>query len=92
MANIFYGDSIRAAKNLDKYLREGIRPDVFSDKDETKCGTTLLDTYEVLPIDEALARYPDAYVWVTYQTAPRTLRLLRAKIPPEKICFLEANL
>ncbi|MDR3294687.1 MAG: radical SAM protein [Clostridiales Family XIII bacterium] len=92
MSNIFYGNSVSAAKNLDRYLQQGIRPDVFSDKEAGKCGSKLLGKYDVLQIDEALARYPDAYVWVTYRKAGSTLTMLRGKIPPERIRFLEANL
>jgi ferredoxin/pyruvate-formate lyase-activating enzyme len=92
MINIFYGDSLRAASNLEQYMQGGVFPDVFSDKDARKCGTKLLDKYDVLELDEALARYPDAYVWVTYRKIGPTLRMLRKKVPPERIRFLEANL
>jgi molybdenum cofactor biosynthesis enzyme MoaA len=95
MANIFYGDSARAAKNLDKYAQKGICPDVFSDRDESKCGTKLLNKYDVLTIDKALARYPDALVWVTYKKVGAngpTMRVLGGKVPPERIRFLEADM
>jgi pyruvate-formate lyase-activating enzyme len=55
---ILYGAGGYAEKHLDSWLREGITPACFADKDEGKNGTFLCG-YEVLPLPEALARFPD---------------------------------
>jgi len=96
MAIIFYGISNVAniTKNIDKWIGVAGEPDVFCEKDEnlTKYQTKLLGKYEVISIDEALKRYPNAGVWVTYRIAKNTASLLLSKMPHEKIHFLEADL
>jgi len=96
MAIIFYGivgeNSVR--RNIDKWIGIAGVPEVFSEKDENlkKYPKKFLGKYDVLSLDEALARYPDAEIWVTYPKAGVTANHLITKLAPERIHFLEADL
>jgi uncharacterized Fe-S cluster-containing radical SAM superfamily protein len=94
MATIFYGIPGNAERKIDTWIRATGAPSVFSEKDDwiREHRAELLGKYEVVPINEALARYPDADVWVTYRRANNTARMLSKVVPPEKIHFLEADL
>jgi len=96
MANIFFGISSekKISQAIENWISIAGTPDVFAEKDENlkKYQTKLLGRYDVVSIDEALERYPDAEVWVTYRKADNTARMLLTKLPPEKIHFLEADL
>ncbi|MDW7663011.1 MAG: radical SAM protein [Bacillota bacterium] len=94
MPNIYFGISGNVAKNIDSWVRIVGSPDVFSEKDENihKYSSKLLGKYEVLSLGDALKRFPDADVWVTYRKAKNTARQLLKVLPPERIHFFEADL
>jgi hypothetical protein len=94
MATVFYGISGDIGKKIDKWIDIAGIPDVFSENAENLHRHTakLLGKYDVLSLDEALKRHPDAEVWVTYRKANNTARALLKHLPPERIHFLEADL
>ena len=98
MPNIYYGiESVFAKKNINKWINITGRPDVFSVKDENleKMPPKFLGKYDVVSIDEALRRYPDAEIWITYanvNSARVEGKRLLNKVPPGKIHFLESDL
>lgn len=94
MPNIYYGIAGDISRKIDNWINIAGAPDVFSEKDENlhNYQTKLLGKYDVVSLDEALMRYPDADVWVTYRKANNTARILSKKVPPENIHFLEADL
>ena len=96
MANIFYGiPSVNnVSRNIDKWIGIAGAPDVFSEKNENldKYASPLLGKYDVVSLDDALMKYPDADVWVTYRRAGNTAKALLNILPPEKIHFFEADL
>ena len=94
MANIFYGISGDISRKISKWISVAGDPDVFSEKDENlhKYKTALIGKYDVVSLDEALERYPDADIWVTYPRAGITAKYLLTKLPPERIHFLEADI
>ncbi len=95
---IFYGITNETASRLDKFVSITGEPVVFSTKDEEiknyrgEINKLYLDKYEVVQINEAFKRYPDADVWVTYAIANNTARILSGIFKPEKIHFFEADL
>ena len=66
----------------------------FVEKDENlkHFQYKLLGKYDVISLKDALNRYPDAEVYVTYRKAGNTAKYLLGFLPPEKIHFLEADL
>jgi wyosine [tRNA(Phe)-imidazoG37] synthetase (radical SAM superfamily) len=96
MANIFYG--IYGVENISDKLKKWVgaigEPDVFCERDElvARYQPKLLDKYDVITIDEALKRYPEALVWITWAHPAHIPNMLAKKIPPERIRFLEADL
>ena len=96
MAVIFYGISNEnnVRRNIDKWIGIAGDPVVFSEKTEVLVDYPgkFLGKYDVVSIDEALRRYPDAEVWVTFRKANNTAKALSAKINHSRIHFLEADL
>jgi len=96
MATIFYGILGEGVvrRNIDKWVGIAGKPDAFCEKDENleKFQEKLLGRYDVVSLDEALKRYPDADVWVTYPKPSATAKKLLKILPSEKIHFLEADL
>ena len=96
MPIIFFGIWSEAIveKNINKWIEIAGTPDVFSERDNhiMKYPTKLLGKYDVVSIDEALGRYPDADVWVTFFNPGSVPDMLAEKLPPERIHFLEADL
>ena len=94
MSNIFFGilsENI-VMKNINKWIEIAGIPDVFVEKDENlaKYTTKLLDKYNVVSLNVALARYPDADIWVTYPKAGITRQaLIDAGVLAAKIHLLE---
>lgn len=92
---IYYGITKNIAKKIDEYISITGEPVLFADKDKELYkydNKKLLDKYDIVSIDEALKRYPDADVWVTYRVATNTAKILLSKMPPERIHFFEADL
>jgi len=96
MANIFFGilSDSHISNNIDKWMSIAGAPAIFSERDDhiKKYQTKLLGEYDVVSLDEALRRYPDADVWVTYQRPGYIPSMLAEKLPPQRIRFLEADL
>lgn len=94
MPNIFFGILGNVDKKIDKWVKIAGSPDVFSEKDENlnNFKTKLLGKYDILSLNDALKRFPDADVWVTYPKAGITAKALLKRLPPEKIHFFEADL
>ena len=92
---IFYGIMNDLAQRIEEYIKVAGEPKIFAEKDEkldTFNGKLVLQKYEVVSLDEALKRYPDAEVWVTYRNPNITAKKLLKKVAPEKIHFLESDL
>ena len=99
MSIIFFGISNEShiGRHINKWISIAGTPDIFSERDDhvIKYQPKLLEKYEVISIDEALKRYPDADVWITYNKASKALKaakFLAIKLSPEKIHFLQADL
>ena len=96
MANIFFGilSDSHISKNIEKWMSIAGAPAIFSERDDhiEKYQTKLLEKYDVVSLDEALKRYPDADVWVTYPKPGYIPSMLAEKYQPKRIRFLEADL
>ena len=96
MANIFFGilSVSHISKNIEKWMSIAGSPDIFSERDDhiKQYPMKLLGKYDVVSIDEALKRYPDADVWVTYPSPGYIPGMLAEKLLPKRIRFLEADL
>jgi len=94
---IYYGTNKKMEKNLDKWISLTGVPKVFVVKEKNlgKFDSKYLDKFDVVSIDEALDRYPNSEIWVTYKS-DKNARIagkeLLKKVAPEKIHFLDADL
>ena len=90
---IFYGipSENNVKRNIDKWINEAGEPDLFVEKDENLCiyKNKFLDKYDVVSFKEAMERFPNADVWVTWRKAEKTRKMLSAVLPAEKLHFLE---
>ena len=96
---IFYGAGNEARLHLAEWEAKGLIPTCFADMDGEKHYTKIrvkggccVDTvdYDILPLDVALAKYPDYIIYVT--VAPQNLmsvteHLLAMKIPADRISY-----
>ena len=93
MAVIYYGipSESLVKKNIERWINKSGEPDVFVEKDENldKYKSKLLDKYDVISFKEAMDRFPNADVWVTWRRVGITKKMLIAALPPNKIHFLE---
>ena len=92
---IFYAAGRRAELNLKQWVFGGIVPVCFADSDATKHYKTIgippppVDqVFDILPLHDALVRYPDAFLYITeppesYQDAYE--HLISEGIPAERI-------
>lgn len=88
---IFYGVGRNAQENIEKWINEGFMPVCFSDADITK-HYTKFEQWDVLPLLEAIQKYPDYEVYCTqnsYSLPQVHGFLLSVGIPDEKIHFFE---
>jgi len=96
MSNIFFGILSEAhfSNNIAKWISIAGAPDIFAERDDhiEKYQPQIMGKYDVVSIDEALKRYPDADVWVTYSIPGYVPGMLAKKLPPHRIHFLEADL
>ena len=86
---VFYGAGKFAAANFDEIVSMGLSPVCFADKDEKK-HYTMFCGLEILPISEALQRYPDCMFVLTVgvewiDTVSRDL--MSRGISPERIKY-----
>jgi pyruvate-formate lyase-activating enzyme len=96
MSIIFYGitNENSVKNNINNWINVAGEPVLFSERDDhiEKYPDKLLGKYEVVSMDEALKRYPDAVVWITWSSPAYIPNMLLKKLPPERIQFLEADL
>jgi len=95
MANIFFGvpSENNVTRNINRWMNmAGGPPVIFAEHSDRIPPSKKVLRYEVVTIDEALAKFPDAHVWVTYRRADNTANTLLKKLPPERVHFLEADL
>jgi len=59
MQILFYGAGEHAKKNMDLWLRRGLEPVCFVDIDKTKHYKKFDEKYDILPLAEAIQKYPD---------------------------------
>lgn len=91
---IFYGISDAMVRDFQKFVKRAGEPKVIVEKDENldNLPKKLFDKYDVLSLDEALERYPDAVIWVTYAKANNAAKRISKKVEPERIKFFKADL
>ena len=91
---IFYGISDSMKKSFPNFVKITGEPKAIVEKDEnlSKYPNKLFDKYDVISLDEALERYPDAVIWVTYGIANNAAKLISQKVEPDRIKFFKANL
>lgn len=92
---IFFGAGVYAHVHLKEWVYNGIVPVCVADSNQQKHHTKMRippinrdDKFDILPIHEAMNRYPDAFIYIT--TAPETYddvcgALLADGVPAEKI-------
>jgi len=88
---IFYGAGNYAQRNIQRLSENGLVPVCFSDKDEKKINTNFCG-FEILPLADAVKKYPDCELHLTmnpekYKDA--TLYLREYGIPQERIKYTE---
>ena len=97
-ANIYYGIYNGVKDKMVKWETITGPASIFVVKDDKIHhfeGKKYLDKYDVVTIDEALERYPDAEIWLTYANptyAKTVAKELMAKVLINKIHFLEVDL
>lgn len=93
---LYYGISGRLGRKIDKYIQiSGGEPLLIIEKPEIVeeyHDRRLFDKYEVVTVDEALERFPEPVIWVTFSKAIKSARLLGSKVGPENVHFFEADL
>ncbi len=88
---IFYGTGQNAQKNYDRWVKTGLEPVCFVSRTPAKQHTFLYGK-EILPLDEAIQKYPDYEVWCTQNpTGLGDVRrsLMKKGISLERIKFCE---
>lgn len=80
--------------NIDKWITLAGVPVIFSERDSylKNYSSKLLGKYDVISADEAIKRYPDADIWVTFRNVGWVANWLAKRISPDRIHFLEADL
>ncbi|MCL2603247.1 MAG: radical SAM protein [Defluviitaleaceae bacterium] len=96
---IFYGAGIYAAINLPMWEAKGLTPLCFADADTRKHYTKLMDIfggytpYDILPLQEAINRYPNYHIYVTVardKLTEVTNYLMDKQIPQERIKYMDS--
>lgn len=88
---VFYGTGNNAEQNLQKWFGSGIVPACFVDADTHK-HYTQFHGYDVLPLDEALLRFPDSDIYITLANRnllSATKHLLSNGVKQENIKYFE---
>ena len=88
---IFYGVSENAKRKFSKWVSEGLVPECFADADTNKHYTEF-EGIEILPLNEAVNRYPDYSICITH--LPQRMLAIRnylieKGIPAERIVTAE---
>ena len=94
-ALLYYGISGKLEKKLNDYIAKVGEPLCIIENEENVekyRNRKLYDKYDVITLDEALAKYPDPEIWVTYPKAINTARMIATKVDPHNIHFFEADL
>jgi len=93
---LYYGISGRLSRKMDQYIQiSGGEPLLMIEKPEVVAeyrDRKLFDRYEVVTVDEALSRYPEPVIWVTFSKAINTARMLGKRVDPLDVHFFEADL
>lgn len=92
---IYYGISENMKKSFNNFVETTGEPKLIVEKDENLpqySGQRLFDKYDIVSLDEALNRYPDAIVWVTYRVANNAAKRILKKVSPDRINFFKADL
>ncbi len=89
MQPIFYGAGSFAKKNLKKWIHDGIIPICFADVDARKHNTQI-HGIEILPLSEALTRFPDAEIVITVELHLKEVYdyLIKQGLSKNKISFI----
>ena len=88
---IFYGAGVFAKKNIDCFISMGIVPVCFADRDIRKHYQKMKSShgdFEILPLDEAISRYPNFEIIVTVSRpafSPVLEELLKTGIDSRRI-------
>ena len=88
MQLLFYGAGEHAKKNIDFWLRRGLEPTCFIDIDKTKHYIKFDEKFDILPLTEAIQKYPDYLICVAlgiYNYDAGHKYLLESGIPSERI-------
>jgi len=96
---IFYGAGINARENIARWRENGLKPVCFVDK-KVELHRTIFSTpdgaeFEILPLLEAIAKYPDYILYLTQVEASLanvTEDLFGIGIPKERIRYCEGFL
>lgn len=91
---IFYGAGQNAREKIEYWIEQGLEPVCFVDGDIKK-QHTYFDKWEILPLFEALTRYPDYILYCTQiASSLGEVRnyLVKLGIPEERIKACEANI
>ena len=88
---IFYGAGRYAYENIDRYISEDNAPVCFSDVDQNKhykhIKANTGEIFEILPINEAIERYPESEIVITtyMERYPIYESLIEFGVPPDRI-------
>jgi sulfatase maturation enzyme AslB (radical SAM superfamily) len=94
---IFYGAGQYARENLSRLISEGLNPVCFCDVDINKhykrfVGIKCEENYEILPLNEAIQRYPNYLIYITLsidKLRKITDWLIKQGIPIERIKYID---
>lgn len=95
MPILYYGISGQLQQKLDEYISRAGEPLLVIEKDEvveSYKNNLLFEKYEVVTLEDAISRYPNPEIWVTYRKADRTSRMIAKSVNPYNIHFFEADL
>jgi pyruvate-formate lyase-activating enzyme len=88
---IFYGAGLYAHKNFKRWLSDGFIPACFADLNEKK-HYTKIGEYEILPLSEALEKYPECKIGISVAPVnyPQIVKnLIDCGISRDKLVFFD---
>lgn len=95
MVVLYYGIAGQLGEKIDEYVAQTGEPLLVIESEKIVKGykrKKLFDKYDVVTLETAISKYPDAEIWVTYKQANNTSRLIAKTVNPQKIHFFEADL
>lgn len=90
---IFYGAGQNAHEKISYWIKQGLEPVCFADGDVKK-QYTYFDKWEILPLLEAISRYPDYEIYCTQTSAclgEVYNYLIKIGVPKERIKMCEGG-